>query len=82
MILSNGVVDMSGGDAFPDFDNLGQISGESIISKIDIEDVNDLENNPYFELVVIDKDDKENAYQLQMAETEVTKKLINKLELI
>ncbi len=75
MILSNGVVDMSGGDAFPDFDNLGQISGESIISKIDIEDVNDLENNPYFELVVIDKDDKENAYQLQMAETEVTKKI-------
>lgn len=71
IILSNSVVDMTGGTVNVSSD-LGQISGESTIRRINIDDANDLENTLYFELAVKDKNGKESVYQLQMSLTEIT----------
>ena len=72
IILSNSVVDMTGGMVNVSSD-LGQISGDSIITRIKIDDTSDLDNTLYFELTTKDKDDKENVYQLKMSLTEITK---------
>ena len=53
--------------------DLGQISGDSIITRINIDDTSDLDNTLYFELTTKDKDGKENVYQLKMSLTEITK---------
>ena len=53
--------------------DLGQISGDSIIRRIKIEDVNDLENVLYFEITTKNKSGEENVYQLQMSLTKITK---------
>lgn len=71
IILSNSVVDMTGGTVNVSGD-LGQISGDSTIRRINIDDANDLENTLYFELAVKDKNGKESVYQLQMSLTEIT----------
>ena len=71
IILSSSVVDMTGGTVNVSSD-LGQISGESTIRRINIDDANDLENTLYFELAVKDKNGKESVYQLQMSLTEIT----------
>ena len=65
VILSNSVVDMTGGTANISGD-LGQVSGGSIIK---IDDASDLKNILYFELTTKDKDGKESVYQLQMSLT-------------
>ena len=65
IILSNSVVDMTGETVNVSCD-LGQISGESIIRRIKIDDVNDLENVLYFELTTKNKSGEENVYQLQI----------------
>ena len=75
IILSNSVVDMTGGTVNVSSD-LGQISGESTIRRINIDDANDLENTLYFELAVKDKNGKESVYQLQMSLTEITQNLV------
>ena len=72
IILSNSVVDMTGETVNVSCD-LGQISGESIIRRIKIDDVNDLENVLYFELTTKNKNGEENVYQLQISLTEITK---------
>ena len=72
VILSNSTVDMTGGMVNVSGD-LGQISGESIIRRIKIDDVNDLENVLYFELTTKNKNGEENVYQLQISLTEITK---------
>ena len=72
IILSNSVVDMTGGMVNVSSD-LGQISGDSIITRINIDDTSDLDNTLYFELTTKDKDGKENVYQLKMSLTEITK---------
>lgn len=73
VILSNSVVDMTGGTVNVSGD-LGQVSGDSIISRIKIGDTSDLDNTLYFELTTKDKHGKESVYQLQMSLTEITKK--------
>lgn len=65
VILSNSVVDMTGGTANISGD-LGQVSGGNIIK---IDDASDLKNILYFELTTKDKDGKESEYQLQMSLT-------------
>ena len=72
VILSNSTVDMTGGMVNVSGD-LGQISGDSIIRRIKIDGVNDLENVLYFELTTKNKNGEENVYQLQMSLTEITK---------
>ena len=72
VILSNSTVDMTGGTVNVSGD-LGQISGDSILRKTNIDDTNDLNGTLYFELTTKDKYGTENVYQLQMALTEITK---------
>ena len=72
VILSNSVVDTTGGTVNVSGD-LGQISGDSTLRRIKIDDTNDLNGTLYFELTTKDKYGTENVYQLQMALTEITK---------
>ena len=72
VILSNSVVDTTGGTVNVSGD-LGQISGDSTLRRIKIDDTNDLNGMLYFELTTKDKYGTENVYQLQMALTEITK---------
>jgi hypothetical protein len=76
IILSNSVVDMTGGKVNVSGD-LGQISGESVIKRIKIDDTSDLKNTLYFELITKDKYGEESVYQLQMSLTEITKNADN-----
>ena len=75
IILSNSMADMTGGMVKISGD-LGQISGDSAIRRIKIDDVNGLENNLYFDLITKNKDGEENVYQLQMFLTEITENAI------
>lgn len=72
VILSNNVVDMTG-DTVNVSSDLGQISGDSAIRRIKIDDTSDLKNILYFELTTKDRDGKENVYQLQLPLSEITK---------
>lgn len=72
VILSNNVVDMTG-DTVNVSSDLGQISGDSAIRRIKIDDTSDLKNILYFELTTKDRDGKENVYQLQLSLSEITK---------
>ena len=69
VILSNSVTDTTGGTVNVSGD-LGQISGDSTLRRIKIDDVNGLENVLYFELITKNKNGEENVYQLQMSLTE------------
>ena len=72
VILSNNVVDTTG-DTVNVSSDLGQISGDSAIRRIQIDDTSDLKNILYFELTTKDRDGKENVYQLQLSLSEITK---------
>ena len=72
VILSNNVVDLTG-DTVNVSGDLGQISGDSAIRRIKIDDTSDLKNILYFELTAKDRDGKENVYQLQLPLSEITK---------
>ena len=70
VILSNNVVDTTG-DTVNVSSDLGQISGDSAIRRIQIDDTSDLKNILYFELTTKDREGKENVYQLQQPLTEI-----------
>ena len=72
VILSNGMVDMTG-DTVNVSGDLGQISGDSAIRRIKIDGTSDLKNIFYFELTTKDMDGNENVYQLELSLTEITK---------
>ena len=72
VILSNGMVDMTG-DTVNVSGDLGQISGDSAIRRIKIDGTSDLKNILYFELTTKDMDGNENVYQLELSLTEITK---------
>ena len=72
VILSNGMVDMTG-DTVNISGDLGQISGDSAIRRIKIDGTSDLKNIFYFELTTKDMDGNENVYQLELSLTEITK---------
>lgn len=75
VILSNNVVDTTG-DTVNVSSDLGQISGDSAIRRIKIDDTSDLKNILYFELTTKDRDGKENVYQLQLSLSEITKIIV------
>ena len=72
VILSNDVIEMTG-DTVNITGDLGQISGNSTIRRIKIDDTSDLENILHFDLTTKDRNGKENVYQLQLSLTEITK---------
>lgn len=72
VILSNGMVDMTG-DTVNVSGDLGQISGDSAIRRIKIDGTSDLKNILHFELTTKDRDGNENVYQLELSLTEITK---------
>ncbi len=72
VILFNRVEDLTGGTVNVSSD-LGQVSGDGILSGTKIDDTSDLENNLYFELTAVDTAGEKNVYQLQMSLTELTK---------
>ena len=74
IILSNGVTDMTGGLVNVHGD-LGQVSGDGILTGTQPNRVDDLQDNLYFELLTTGTDGKENTYQLQVFVTEVTKEV-------
>lgn len=75
IILSNSVVDMTGGSV--DFTgDLGQISGDGVLVGNKIENITYLENNLYFELITTDNAGTENTYQIKLSLTEVTKETV------
>lgn len=71
VILSTRVEDMTGG-AIPVSGDLGQGSGDGIVTGAKAEYLNDLKNNLYFELTTVDLSGAESVYQLQMSLTEIT----------
>lgn len=71
VILSNSVIDMTGGTVDASGD-LGQVSGSGLFHTSK-DDISELENNLYLELSTTDKDGGESVYQLKMCLAEVTK---------
>ena len=67
-ILSNSVIDQTGGSVNVDSD-LGSISGEGILGN-EVKSVDDLKENLWFELKTTDLDGKENVYQIQLTLTD------------
>lgn len=76
VICSSSVEDQTGGTIKVSGD-LGTLSGDGILTRDKINDVDDLKNNLYFELTTIDTHGEENVYQLQMSLTEITKAVGN-----
>lgn len=70
-VLSSSVLDMAGGTVRLDGDDLGKISGESIITNYKMIAEEDWQNNLSFELTVADLQGKETVYELQMEVTKI-----------
>ena len=62
---------MAGGTVRLDGDDLGKISGESIITDYKMIAEEDWQNNLSFELTVADLQGKETVYELQMEVTKI-----------
>ena len=65
IILSNSVIDQTGGTVNVDGD-LGKASGKGIIISSKVENIDALRENLWFELKTTDLDGKENVYQIQL----------------
>lgn len=70
-VLSNSVVDMTGGTLSVSGD-LGKMSGETIITNYKMIDEQDWQENLFFELAVTDLNGKETVYELQMTLEKIT----------
>lgn len=70
VVLSNSIHDMTGGKVNI-AGNLGTVSGETVIVGSKIETPQDLSNNLWFELSIIDLNGNENTYQTPLSLTEV-----------
>lgn len=69
IILSNSVIDQTGGSVNVDGD-LGSISGQGIFIRNKFEIIDELKEHLWFELKTTDSNGKENVYQIQLALTE------------
>lgn len=69
IILSNSVIDQTGGSVNVDGD-LGSISGQGIFIGNKFEIIDELKEHLWFELKTTDSNGKENVYQIQLALTE------------
>ena len=65
IILSNSVIDQTGGTVNVDGD-LGKASGKGSIISSKVENIDALRENLWFELKTTDLDGKENVYQIQL----------------
>ena len=70
-LLSNSVVDMTGGSVNVN-GALGRISGDGFVIGNKVEDIDELKENLWFELSTTDISGAEKAYQLQLTVIEVT----------
>ncbi len=70
-VMSNRVTDMTGVSVSPE-GVLGKISGDDLIVGNKVENIEEFENNLYFELKTVDLSGKENVYQLQLTVTQVS----------
>ncbi len=70
-IMHNSVVDQTGGTININGD-LGKMSGEDIIIGNKLENINELNNNLYFELNTTDLNGEQDTYQVQLTVTEIT----------
>ena len=69
-ILSNSVIDQTGGSIHVN-GGLGIVSGDGILIGNKVENIDDLKENLWFELKIVDADGKENVYQLQFEMTQI-----------
>lgn len=65
-VLSSSVLDMTGGSVRFNGDDLGKISGETIITNYKMIAEEDWQNNLFFELTVKDSEGGEKVYEIQM----------------
>lgn len=71
VIISNAVVDETGGSVNMEGD-LGKASGDGFVIGNKIDEIDELKNNLWFELKIVDTNGQENIYQLQVIVTEIT----------
>ena len=71
-IMHNSVVDQTGG-SINVTGNLGRIAGKDVLIGNKVENVSDLTDNLYFELITTDLSGKQNTFELQLTATKITK---------
>ena len=71
IILSNSLIDQTGGSVHVDGE-LGKSVGPDVVVDNKVESMDELKDNFWFELKTIDKDRKENVYQVQLILKEIT----------
>lgn len=71
-IMHNSVVDQTGG-SINVAGNLGRIAGKDVLIGNKAENVSDLTDNLYFELITTDLSGKQNTFELQLTATKITK---------
>jgi len=71
-IMHNSVVDQTGG-SINVTGNLGRIAGKDILTGNKTDNVSDLTDNLYFELITTDLSGKQDAFELQLTATKITK---------
>lgn len=71
-IMHNSVVDQTGG-SINVTGNLGRIAGKDILIGNKTDNVSDLTDNLYFELITTDLSGKQDTFELQLTVTKITK---------
>ncbi len=71
IIMSNSLIDKTGGKINPDGDDLGKISGESFITEYKLDNIESLVNNLYFEINTANANGENKTHQLLLDVTEV-----------
>ncbi len=70
-LMSNSLIDESGGKVNPDGDDLGKISGADLITGYKTDDPESFMNNLYFEINTVGADGSNKTHQLQLEVVEV-----------
>ncbi len=70
-VMSNSLIDQTGGKINPDGDSLGKISGDDLISGYKTDNTEGLMNNLYFEINTVGVDGENKTHQLLMDVIEI-----------
>lgn len=70
-IISNRLIDETGGNVIVDGDDLGKISGADVVTGYNNDSMAGLMNNLFFEINTVDADGEKKSHRLQMDITEV-----------
>ncbi len=70
-VMSNSLVDMTGGKVSPHGDDLGKISGADVITEYKTDSTENLINNLYFEINTVGADGENKTHQLPLDVIEV-----------